>query len=69
MGKSLIVIGLVLILCGVLITYGGKLDFFGKLPGDIVIERENTTFYIPITSCLLISVLLSLLFFLYEKLR
>ena len=58
MGKGLIAFGLILVLAGVLIQAGLPL---GRLPGDIVIRRGNSTFYFPIVTCLLASVVLSLL--------
>lgn len=61
-GKLLIYIGLLLILVGGFIHYfGGTLAWFGRLPGDIRVERENFRFYFPITSMLLISLLLNII--------
>ena len=57
-GKTLIVIGVVLIGAGLLWLAGSRLGL-GHLPGDIVIERENFRLYLPLGSCLVISVLLS----------
>ena len=57
-GKTLIVIGVVLIGAGLLWLAGSRLGL-GRLPGDIVIERENFRLYLPLGTCLLISVLLS----------
>jgi hypothetical protein len=57
-GKSLIVIGVVLIGAGLLWLAGSRLGL-GRLPGDIAIERENFRLYLPLGTCLLISVLLS----------
>lgn len=61
--KWLIAAGVLLILAG-LIWYlaGDKLSFLGKLPGDIRIERENFRFYFPITTMILLSILLNLIF-------
>ena len=59
-GVVVVVAGLLLALVGVLV-YWGAFSWFGRLPGDIRIERENTRVYVPITSMLLISVGLSLL--------
>ncbi|MBV6643141.1 MAG: DUF2905 domain-containing protein [Cyclobacteriaceae bacterium] len=68
MGKSLIIIGVILIILGLFITFGGKINF-GKLPGDIIVKRENFTFYFPITTMILLSLILSLVFFIVNKLR
>jgi hypothetical protein len=67
LGKALIGLGLVLILLGALFWLGGKLPWFGRLPGDIDIKRENFRFYFPVTTCLFVSVVLTLLFWLLRK--
>jgi len=66
-GKIFIASGLVLVCIGLFISFGGKFDFLGKLPGDIRIERENFSFYFPLGTCLLISLLLSLVFWLFKR--
>lgn len=66
-GRLLIILGVVLILAGLLLTYGGRIPWLGKLPGDIRIERENISFYFPLASSLLVSLLLSLLFWLFRR--
>ncbi|MGH7253956.1 MAG: DUF2905 domain-containing protein [Nitrospiraceae bacterium] len=70
-GKTLILVGGVLVLLGALLTLLGKLgsDFgwFGRLPGDILIKRENFTLYFPLTTGILISVALSLLLYFLSK--
>ncbi|XOV92335.1 MAG: DUF2905 domain-containing protein [Bacteroidota bacterium] len=68
MGKTLIYIGILLIIIGILISFGGKINL-GKLPGDIIIKRENFTFYFPITTMILLSLILSLVIFIFNKLR
>jgi membrane protein implicated in regulation of membrane protease activity len=67
LGKTLMVLGGVLLLIGLLLTAGTKLPWLGRLPGDIAIQRENFSFYFPLTTCLLVSALLSLLFFLFRR--
>lgn len=54
-GRLLVVIGLAIAGLGLYLAAGGRLPPFGRLPGDIVIERENATIYIPITSMILLS--------------
>jgi hypothetical protein len=66
-GKILIISGLLLTGLGLYLTFGGKLDITGRLPGDIRIERDNFTFIFPLGTCLLISFLLSLLIWLFKK--
>jgi len=65
-GKLLIVSGVILIIAGLLVSNGG-LSFFGRLPGDIRIERDNFSFYFPLGTCLLISALASLLFWFLKR--
>ncbi|MEQ8554210.1 MAG: DUF2905 domain-containing protein [Cyclobacteriaceae bacterium] len=69
LGKLLIYAGIVLIIIGLLILNFDKLGFLGRLPGDIRIEKENFRFYFPITSGILISIVLSVILFLIQKLR
>jgi hypothetical protein len=59
MARFLITLGLVILVIGLLWPYLSRLGL-GRLPGDIVIERENMTFYFPLMTCLLVSLLLSL---------
>ena len=61
MTRFLVVLGLAIVVAGLLWPYLGQLGL-GRLPGDIVIERENVTFYFPLMTCLLLSVVLSLVF-------
>jgi hypothetical protein len=60
MARFLIVLGLAILLMGLLWPYLSKLGL-GRLPGDIVIERENVTLYIPLATCLMLSLVLSLI--------
>ena len=70
LGRTLLALGALLILVGAFLYFGIKLPFrLGKLPGDIVHRGEHTTFYFPIVTCLLLSVVLSLLFWLFSHLR
>ncbi|MFN2163171.1 MAG: DUF2905 domain-containing protein [Candidatus Promineifilaceae bacterium] len=66
MSRTLIIFGLVLVAAGLLWPVLSKLGL-GRLPGDIVIERENVTFYLPLATSLLISVVLSLIFWLLGR--
>jgi hypothetical protein len=60
MGRALITIGVLLIIAGLAATYGGRLPLrLGRLPGDIAIHGKNSSFYFPVTTCILLSVLLS----------
>ena len=68
MSKWLIIAGILLIAIGLLLHYApGALSWFGRLPGDIRIENERTRIYIPITSMILVSLVLSLLIRLFRN--
>lgn len=67
LGKLLIVFGVVLVLLGGLLLVVGKIPFIGRLPGDIYIQRDNFTFYFPLATSLLISILLTLLFSFFSR--
>lgn len=66
-GKMLILIGIVVVAMGGLLMLMGKLSWFGKLPGDIVLQRKNFTFYFPLATSILLSVILSFLFWIFGK--
>ena len=67
MGKMLIVMGIILILIGIIMTAGPKIPWIGRLPGDIIIKKEHFSFYFPLTSCIIVSIILTLLFYLLKK--
>lgn len=66
-GKSLIIFGVIIIAFGIIISLAGKVPWLGKLPGDIYIKKENFTFYFPLATCILLSVLIALIFWLLRK--
>jgi uncharacterized protein HemY len=66
-GKSLIIIGLILIAIGVAIAFGPRIPFIGKLPGDIYIKKDSFTFYFPLATSVLISVIITLIIYLFRK--
>ena len=57
-GKILIILGVVIILVGIVVLYANRIPYIGRLPGDIYIKRDNFVFYFPLTTCILISVIL-----------
>lgn len=64
LGKVLVIIGLLIALLGLLVWGGGSIPLvnrLGRLPGDIYIRRDNFSFYLPITTCILVSIVISLL--------
>ena len=69
MGLVLIVIGAFIMIIGFFYVYKNKIPFLGNLPGDFTYEKENFKFYFPLTSSILISVLLSLLLFIISRFK
>ena len=70
LGRTLLVLGALLFSVGAVLYFGGKLPLrLGRLPGDIIHRGEHTTFYFPIVTCLVLSLGLSLLFWLFGHLR
>jgi uncharacterized membrane protein YkgB len=67
LGKLLILLGVFIVLIGLLLLIGEKIPWVGRLPGDIVIRKKNFTFYFPLATSILISVILTLLFTLFRK--
>jgi len=67
LGKLLILFGVILIAVGALLTLAGKVPWLGRLPGDIYYKGEHFAFYFPIVTCLLASVILSLLLYLFRR--
>jgi len=66
-GKILILFGVLLVILGVIFSFFGKIPYLGKLPGDIYVKKENFTFYFPLATCILISIILSLIFYFISK--
>ena len=67
LGRFLIVFGVVLIGVGAVLMIGPKMPWLGRLPGDILIKREHTTFYFPLTTSILVSLLLSFIMWILGK--
>jgi len=68
MARGLIIIGLVLVVVGLVLHYApGAFSWFGRLPGDIRIEREHGRFFLPLTSMVILSVVLTLLLSLFRR--
>jgi len=66
-GKLLIFFGIILVAVGILFIFAGRIPWFGKLPGDIYIKKENFVFYFPLTTSILISIILSLVLLFISK--
>jgi hypothetical protein len=67
LGRTLLIIGLILAAAGMILMFMPRLPFLGKLPGDIIIKKENFSFYFPVTTSVLISLLLMLVSWLFRK--
>jgi len=67
LGRVLILLGIVIILIGLGLLFAHKIPYIGRLPGDIYVKKDNFTFYFPLGTCILISVLLSIIFWLFRK--
>ncbi|MGE5682417.1 MAG: DUF2905 domain-containing protein [Bacillota bacterium] len=67
LGKILILLGVVIIIIGAVLLFAGKIPFLGKLPGDIYIKKDNYTVYIPIATSILLSIILSIILWLFRK--
>ncbi len=66
-GRALIAIGLVMVVLGTILIFLPKIPFLGRLPGDIYIKKEGFVFYFPITTSILVSLILTLLFYIFRK--
>jgi hypothetical protein len=62
LGKTLIISGILFVILGSLVLFSGHIPWLGKLPGDIRIKRDGFSFYFPLTTCIIISIILTLLF-------
>ena len=69
LGRALLLLGVVFAGLGVVLLFGPRVPWLGRLPGDIVIQREGFSFYFPLTSCLLASALISLAFWAIGQFR
>jgi len=67
LGKLLILLGVFIILIGIFLLIGERIPWLGKLPGDFIIRKKNFTFYFPLATSILISIILTLLFTLFRK--
>ncbi|HVX67240.1 MAG TPA: DUF2905 domain-containing protein [Bryobacteraceae bacterium] len=68
MGRTLIAIGVILVVAGLLLTLGTRLPFrIGRLPGDIVVRGRNSVFYFPLMTCLVLSLVLSVIMWIVNR--
>lgn len=66
-GKLLLIAGSVVVLLGLFFLVGGKMPFLGKLPGDLLFRKGNTTMFFPITTSVLLSLALTFILWLWRK--
>ena len=66
-GKILILAGFALVGVGLLFSVGGHVPWLGRLPGDIVVKKENFSFYFPVVTCIIVSAVLTLVFYLFRR--
>jgi hypothetical protein len=66
-GKLLVLLGVFMVVVGLFLWFGDKIPWVGRLPGDILIKRDKFTFYFPLVTCILISLILTLLFSIFRK--
>ncbi len=67
LGKMLILFGIFIIIIGVLLIIGERIPFVGGFPGDIIIRRERFTFYFPIVTCIILSLIITLILSLFRR--
>jgi hypothetical protein len=60
LGKTLLLVGGILVILGLVFLLGGKIPFLGKLPGDISIKKEGLSIYLPIATCIVLSIALTI---------
>jgi predicted phosphohydrolase len=66
-GKALIFLGLILVVIGLILSFTERVPYIGKLPGDILITKGNFTFYFPLGTSILISIVLTVIFYLLSR--
>ncbi len=66
-GKFFIIIGILFIVIGLAFMFADKIPYIGRLPGDIHIKKENFSFYFPITTSIIISIILTIIFSIFRK--
>jgi len=66
-GKILLVVGIVIALAGLAFMVGGKIPWLGRLPGDVTLKGKNYTFYFPLATSIVVSIILSIIFYLINR--
>jgi len=68
-GKFLILVGIIIILIGALLLLSGRIPYIGRLPGDIIIQKKNFTFYFPLATSILLSILITLILWILGRFK
>jgi uncharacterized protein HemY len=66
-GKLLLIIGGMIFLLGLLLSFSGKIPYLGQLPGDILVKKKNFSFYFPLTTCIILSIVLTALVYFFTN--
>ena len=67
LGKLLVISGILLVVVGLAFMFGDRVPYIGRLPGDILIRKERVSFYFPITTSIIVSIVLTILFSIFRK--
>ncbi len=67
LGKALVFLGILSVIIGLFLVFGPRVPFLGRLPGDIVIRRGDFTFYFPWVTCIVLSIVLTLIFSIFRR--
>jgi hypothetical protein len=67
LGKMLIIFGIIIVAVGVVLLLAQKIPHIGRLPGDIYVKKDSFTFYFPLTTCIIISLVLTLIFWIFRR--
>jgi hypothetical protein len=67
LGRTLILLGLVLVVAGLVVSFSSRIPWLGKLPGDFTFRSGGLTVYVPLATCLILSLVLSLLSYLFRR--
>ena len=67
LGKMLVILGVVLVAVGLGFMFADKIPYIGRLPGDVYVKKERFSFYFPITTSIIISIILTILFSIFKK--
>jgi len=66
-GRLLLIIGGIIFLLGLLLSFSGKIPYLGQLPGDILVKKKNFSFYFPLTTCIILSIVLTALVYFFTN--